>query len=271
MYYLRARYMEPGSGRFWGMDAWEGDMGNPLSLNKYAYVIADPINFVDPSGFSPMQERAHVDSISHRLRLSSVSTVRVNVRTVAANDALWATRSAGLATMRGIGVGITTALAVTSSSRGADRFAGVPMIVFGREFQEHAEHIRDAQVDGGSNLLSAPFALNRMWPWPRGWYNMAVECNNAAREKKPGRACDEYPFASSRQGGPVNYMLDRVSLRLLDKAESDGTRDFIREFYNTSVPARDGFSPLSRFVALGIPGIDSFYTDRQGMVHYWSD
>jgi RHS repeat-associated protein len=91
MYYLRARYMEPGSGRFWGMDAWAGDMGNPLSLNKYAYVVADPINLIDPSGNSPLVEREHVDSISHRLRLSSVSTVRVNLRTVAANDANYAT------------------------------------------------------------------------------------------------------------------------------------------------------------------------------------
>lgn len=49
-YYLRARYMNPGTGRFWTMDLWEGNPFEPLSLHKYLYAHADPINGIDPSG-----------------------------------------------------------------------------------------------------------------------------------------------------------------------------------------------------------------------------
>src|ERR1043166_3241349 len=50
LYYLRARYMNPGTGRFWTMDTFEGQSEDPLSLHKYLYAQSDPINRLDPSG-----------------------------------------------------------------------------------------------------------------------------------------------------------------------------------------------------------------------------
>lgn len=50
MYYLRARYYKPDTGRFWTMDTYEGDQGEPLGLHKYAYCQADPVGGKDPSG-----------------------------------------------------------------------------------------------------------------------------------------------------------------------------------------------------------------------------
>jgi RHS repeat-associated protein len=52
MYYVRARYYQPNTGRFWSMDTYEGLTGDPLSLHKYLYVECDPINKIDPSGQS---------------------------------------------------------------------------------------------------------------------------------------------------------------------------------------------------------------------------
>jgi RHS repeat-associated protein len=49
-YYLRARYMNPSSGRFWTMDSFEGNNADPASLHKYVYVHNKPVNAVDPSG-----------------------------------------------------------------------------------------------------------------------------------------------------------------------------------------------------------------------------
>jgi len=49
-YYLRARYMNPGTGRFWTMDEFEGDPWAPSSLHKYAYCVNNPVNLSDPSG-----------------------------------------------------------------------------------------------------------------------------------------------------------------------------------------------------------------------------
>ncbi|PYI56314.1 polymorphic toxin-type HINT domain-containing protein [Paenibacillus flagellatus] len=50
LYYLRARYYDPGVGRFISKDAYEGDIANPLTLNLYAYVHNNPLIYIDPTG-----------------------------------------------------------------------------------------------------------------------------------------------------------------------------------------------------------------------------
>ena len=50
-YYLRARYYNPASGRFLSMDSFDGLAQEPVTLHKYLYANADPVNFVDPSGY----------------------------------------------------------------------------------------------------------------------------------------------------------------------------------------------------------------------------
>jgi RHS repeat-associated protein len=50
LYYLRARYMNPLTGRFLSRDPEDGDPASPASLHKYVYAGADPVNLVDPSG-----------------------------------------------------------------------------------------------------------------------------------------------------------------------------------------------------------------------------
>ncbi|HEU0049702.1 MAG TPA: RHS repeat-associated core domain-containing protein, partial [Nitrososphaera sp.] len=49
-YYLRARYLNPESGRFVSADSFEGNTYDPISLHKYLYADADPANQIDPSG-----------------------------------------------------------------------------------------------------------------------------------------------------------------------------------------------------------------------------
>ena len=52
MVYLRARFYEPEMNRFSQKDILRGDAADPVSLNRYAYVRNDPLNFIDPSGMS---------------------------------------------------------------------------------------------------------------------------------------------------------------------------------------------------------------------------
>ena len=50
-YYLRARYYNPGNGRFTQQDSWGyADPADPLSLNLYVYCINNPVMFYDPDG-----------------------------------------------------------------------------------------------------------------------------------------------------------------------------------------------------------------------------
>jgi RHS repeat-associated protein len=48
--YLRARWMSPSVGRFYGMDPFEGSLNNPVTLNKFLYGNVNPVNVIDPSG-----------------------------------------------------------------------------------------------------------------------------------------------------------------------------------------------------------------------------
>jgi len=51
--YLRARWYAPGVGRFTRRDVWAGDYRRPLTMNPYLYVLANPVNLVDSTGFCP--------------------------------------------------------------------------------------------------------------------------------------------------------------------------------------------------------------------------
>ncbi|QUI22057.1 RHS repeat-associated core domain-containing protein [Vallitalea pronyensis] len=49
-YYLRARYYNPGVGRFITENSYWGSMDDPLSLNLYTYCKNNPVAYIDPSG-----------------------------------------------------------------------------------------------------------------------------------------------------------------------------------------------------------------------------
>ena len=75
LYFLRARFMNPDSGRFWNMDTYEGSAGDPISLHKYLYASANPVTFVDPSGRWSLTEVV-LATWSIGLRVAS-ATIRV--------------------------------------------------------------------------------------------------------------------------------------------------------------------------------------------------
>ena len=50
LYYLRARYYNPATGRFMSLDPEDGNPINPATLHKYIYAGSNPIKYVDPTG-----------------------------------------------------------------------------------------------------------------------------------------------------------------------------------------------------------------------------
>jgi RHS repeat-associated protein len=59
--YLRARYYEPGIGRFMQRDSWPGRVDTPSTLNRYTYVGNDPLKYRDPTGNQECPEQQFVD------------------------------------------------------------------------------------------------------------------------------------------------------------------------------------------------------------------
>jgi RHS repeat-associated protein len=64
LYYNRARYLDVRTGRFWGVDTYEGSGGDPVSLHKYVYSNNDPVNRRDPSGYDSIVDLPITLSIS---------------------------------------------------------------------------------------------------------------------------------------------------------------------------------------------------------------
>jgi len=48
LYYLRARYYNPNTGRFMSRDPWAGKPWIPKTLHKYLYADGNPVNAMDP-------------------------------------------------------------------------------------------------------------------------------------------------------------------------------------------------------------------------------
>src|SRR5215472_6228699 len=55
-YYLRARYLNPLTGRFLTMDPQPGNINDPGSLHRYLYTRSDPVNRIDPTGRQDLEE-----------------------------------------------------------------------------------------------------------------------------------------------------------------------------------------------------------------------
>ena len=56
LYYLRARYYNPATGRFMSRDPEDGKAKDPASLHKYLYANGDPVNGLDPTGHEGLTE-----------------------------------------------------------------------------------------------------------------------------------------------------------------------------------------------------------------------
>ncbi len=76
-YYLRARYMNPASGRFWTMDSFEGGSYDPASLHKYVYASNNGANRIDSSGHIGVGDMiGEVYALGWRVRLFAMDFPR---------------------------------------------------------------------------------------------------------------------------------------------------------------------------------------------------
>jgi RHS repeat-associated protein len=75
MQYLRARYYDQNNGTFNRLDPFNGNMGDPQSLHKYAYCHGDPVNGWDPSGESSITSIMCATTISMTVLMMTVGVL----------------------------------------------------------------------------------------------------------------------------------------------------------------------------------------------------
>jgi RHS repeat-associated protein len=74
LYYYGARYYDPGIGRFISADTIVQNLADPQTLNRYSYVLNNPLNRLDPSGHWSIGQfgLGLLDSLGNALKSSCV-------------------------------------------------------------------------------------------------------------------------------------------------------------------------------------------------------
>ena len=80
LYHLRARHYSPDRGRFSSIDPFTGYIDEPISLHKYLYAQADPVNLIDPLGLSVLAEYGQ---LVKRIALRTWAAIRALGRAIA--------------------------------------------------------------------------------------------------------------------------------------------------------------------------------------------
>ncbi len=207
-YHLRApREYNPQTGRFTTSDTYAGNNEDPLSLHKYLYVCDNPVNMVDPSGqdgtvmelsisgnlaagLAAFSMAAVYEAKTHAL---STLTRAVAIESISMGDSVIETARSAI---RAAGKSLRDLIEEAKTQIGQLRNSPVKVIPMPRSIIPGvAAHIASAQ----SPPTTKPMLLERCSP------GQAV-LNRAAAIKGissagPGYSLDEYPFASSIQGG----------------------------------------------------------------------
>jgi RHS repeat-associated protein len=219
LYYNRARYLNPNAGRFWTADSTEGDQEDPLALHKYLYAQDNPVMGSDPSG-NDLEDVTLAAGIGAGLD-ATLATATLGAEASASGTAIaaTATESAEVAvagveaaeeaeegykfietaktTLRQVGKTVKDIIEVAKKLKNLPKNSPIKVIPM------PAEVIPDVCANITTAMTSppwfSPFELERC-----SSRQAAENREKAIGTHAPagvGLSLDEYPFASSVQGG----------------------------------------------------------------------
>ncbi len=202
------------------MDPFQGFDNHPVTLNKYLYANADPINFTDPSGnFAGISAANAI--------INSLALAIVFANTPIGGNLI---QDLGLSTerertLKDVALGKFEARTCATSNASRCK-ASIPLIIFGADVKEATLHIFDAQQFG----IGSPILSKRKGNHSRSFIRTAPECRGRAT-KQTGLDCDEYPFSSTVEGGAANYRAGKVSLRPINLSHNRAAGGFLNGFF----------------------------------------
>lgn len=241
--YLRARWYDPKVGRFISADLFEGKQRDPRSLNRYAYAHGDPVHAIDPTGrFAIVASPIISTAINVGIRVGAgAATTGVMVR-IAAQLVRSGVRASHLVKA------FTRACATDVGINSTDCMGELPTFILGNDYQGHTNFVALAQA------ATSPGTLHRT-PRLRGaWYINTPECQGRTGGSS-GLDCDEYPYATSAEGGREGYDRGIVALEPVSIGDNRGAGGKLRAFYNNpKCPVPTGGGSNSRFQVEPLPG-----------------
>jgi hypothetical protein len=224
---MGSRYYDPALGRFIQPDSLIPEAYNPLAYDRYQYVYSNPVRFNDPSGHCIDGVSTWVclavagaaigaasgyigqviNNLNNGYNLGEAATTNISAEPIVTGAVLGFTAVvAAPAVMAGagdilVGAGVaTSSTALFGAGIGAYETAAtiehfysygttLPVLEFdSKQFPNIAPHIQDAQKAGQPSVLTRTT-------------NPVLMGNNRAAATGGVSGLDEYPFASTYQGG----------------------------------------------------------------------
>lgn len=288
-YYLRARYYNPDTGRFTARDPFEGWLSDPLSLAKYPYVHGNPVNLTDPTGLYINGYLSLTVAITSVLATQLLINRTFPIATIRREDSDNIIVPGYLKDINHSGVNSFISIPITNRQYqvvkekveecnltiGECDFSGFPVIVWGNDLPEIAQHTADslsdlpsflARIQPGWNQYEGPISPLGSGG-PISWYNSVDgPCQWIPGVYQPefyNRDCDEYPYNSTLQGGPYNHELGKVSLRLVDRRQNRTQGDYLLNFYyfNGVNPNH----PYASWFGVKVSTEPTYYIDKEGI------
>lgn len=238
--YNRARWYAANAGRFISMDEWDGDARTPLSLNKFVYANSDPVNRMDPSGAAATTADNFIAMNINSILINTAVPIIITGLLLSVDA-----RIKAIVNSRAKAKECASSFVVAPRSFGSGDCPDVRMpIVFMSEVQLPGigEHVLKSQEKGSSSILhrSSYFQYtNRLVATTKCALGMDILVT------KSGSSCDEYPFASSIEGG-MNATVAKVPI--LSNLTQGGV---LGAFYTVCGVIRD-FIPLNEFVVIPV-------------------
>jgi hypothetical protein len=172
-------------------------------------------------------------------------------------------------------------------------FYKIPVVVYlGGNLEEHAQHILDTQMGVGNTfervkhydkntqaLLRGSYISDDIAPFhglsPDFYVPVKAKVPNdrdlwldqALKSDASLGSRDEFPFATTTNGGKLGYDSNRVSVRYVSSTESNRQGGLMRRFYAHPSVNLQGDNPvLGRFGVVGIPSLalQSGFITRDG-------
>ncbi|MEO6689411.1 MAG: RHS repeat-associated core domain-containing protein [Dokdonella sp.] len=268
--YLRARWYDSQVGRFLSSDSSSGLDVRPGTRNKYLYTENDPVNTIDPTGRQSLVELSVAEDIAADLAISYAKDLAFDAISNAFTNALLGNINISVNvpnTGNIAGAGIVSALAMMcEAGRNRCFLRGVPTFISGFETPFSTLHIILAETGNGNTSDSSPKALPFILVKGIGRNDVRPRRGKAGC---PGNiksmVCDEYPYASTLEGGNANYRAGLVSLMWTPKSEGPRQGNYLKQFYRKGqlVPA----TPAGVFLNVALPWFPTSYIDRKGNWH----